>query len=46
VDVEYGFGIPGLDAEVAGFREELRRLDRELPHRYIPLEEIASSIQF
>ncbi|MFL5351642.1 hypothetical protein [Archangium sp.] len=46
VDVEYGFGVPELETEAAGFREELRRLDRELPRRYIPLEEIASSIQF
>ena len=46
VDVDYGFGIPELDAETRTFRAALRRLDGELPHRYIPLEEIASSIQF
>jgi hypothetical protein len=46
VDVDYDFAVPELDAETARFREELRRLDRELPRRYTPLEEIASSIQF
>lgn len=46
VDVDYGFEDTALDAEAATFRERLHQLDREVPHRYIPLEHIATSIQY
>jgi hypothetical protein len=46
VDVKYGFDDSRLQADAAAFRQRLLRLDRKLPRRFIPLERIASSIQF
>jgi hypothetical protein len=46
LDVDYGFAEPALQAAARELTEALRECDRTLPKRFIPLDEIACSIQF
>lgn len=47
VDTQYAFGDGELQAAAETFRQSLRELDAALPtRRYMPLEQIATSIQF
>ena len=45
-DVHYGFREPELQAAAQAFQADLRRCDRAQPDRFIPLDQIACSIQF
>ena len=46
-DVEYPFTIPDLKQAADAFKGDLKRLDRQMKtRRYIPLDDIATSIQY
>jgi hypothetical protein len=46
LEVDYGFEEPALKAAARDLAEALRECDRHVPRRFIPLENIACSIQF
>jgi hypothetical protein len=46
LEVDYGFEEPALKAAARDLAEALRECDRHVSKRFIPLENIACSIQF
>jgi len=46
LDVDYGFTDPGMQQAVREFRDALRACDRDQPINFLPLDQIACSLQF